>query len=219
MHRKLLTIVFFPPLDIEKLCTFSQRFPLPSMYRALVWKVLLGMRPRVGNLSSKMFICHCISQEKGELLNIGPNLRRLRSCSLWLPLGGGFSGKTLNVTPEGQFINDRRESKVFSRDKVWGEHCTGRNNWTGLCCQLGNLEEDLARPHFLLNWLLGFSSQFIIPVISSHRCVLIRSPNEFNSSGEWLKRKRDLAQFGRKIYQVPQVTDVIPFSQSLFFFL
>ncbi|KAB0404982.1 hypothetical protein E2I00_002622 [Balaenoptera physalus] len=31
--------------DIEKLCTFSQRFPLPSMYRALVWKVLLGILP------------------------------------------------------------------------------------------------------------------------------------------------------------------------------
>ncbi|KAG8571798.1 hypothetical protein GDO81_011786 [Engystomops pustulosus] len=28
--------------DIEKLCTFCQRFPLPSMYRILVWKVLLG---------------------------------------------------------------------------------------------------------------------------------------------------------------------------------
>ncbi|XP_073487179.1 TBC1 domain family member 7 [Aquarana catesbeiana] len=32
-------------LDIEKLCTFSQRFPLPSMYRILVWKVLLGILP------------------------------------------------------------------------------------------------------------------------------------------------------------------------------
>ncbi|NWS40556.1 TBCD7 protein, partial [Probosciger aterrimus] len=32
-------------LDIEKLCTFSQRFPLPSMYRILVWKVLLGIVP------------------------------------------------------------------------------------------------------------------------------------------------------------------------------
>ncbi|XP_054840840.1 glucose-fructose oxidoreductase domain-containing protein 1 isoform X3 [Eublepharis macularius] len=32
-------------LDIEKLCTFSQRFPLPSMYRTLVWKVLLGILP------------------------------------------------------------------------------------------------------------------------------------------------------------------------------
>uniref|UniRef100_A0A8D1A3K4 TBC1 domain family member 7 n=1 Tax=Sus scrofa TaxID=9823 RepID=A0A8D1A3K4_PIG len=32
-------------LDIEKLCTFSQRFPLPSLYRALVWKVLLGILP------------------------------------------------------------------------------------------------------------------------------------------------------------------------------
>nr|XP_011740840.1 TBC1 domain family member 7 isoform X2 [Macaca nemestrina] len=32
-------------LDTEKLCTFSQRFPLPSMYRALVWKVLLGILP------------------------------------------------------------------------------------------------------------------------------------------------------------------------------
>ncbi|KAI6074844.1 TBC1 domain family member 7 [Aix galericulata] len=30
---------------IEKLCTFSQRFPLPSMYRILVWKVLLGIIP------------------------------------------------------------------------------------------------------------------------------------------------------------------------------
>ncbi|XP_075069188.1 TBC1 domain family member 7 [Mixophyes fleayi] len=32
-------------LDIEKLCTFSQRFSLPSMYRILVWKVLLGILP------------------------------------------------------------------------------------------------------------------------------------------------------------------------------
>ncbi|CAM5110711.1 unnamed protein product [Natator depressus] len=32
-------------LDVEKLCTFSQRFPLPSMYRILVWKVLLGIIP------------------------------------------------------------------------------------------------------------------------------------------------------------------------------
>nr|XP_033790530.1 TBC1 domain family member 7 [Geotrypetes seraphini]XP_033790531.1 TBC1 domain family member 7 [Geotrypetes seraphini]XP_033790532.1 TBC1 domain family member 7 [Geotrypetes seraphini]XP_033790533.1 TBC1 domain family member 7 [Geotrypetes seraphini]XP_033790534.1 TBC1 domain family member 7 [Geotrypetes seraphini]XP_033790535.1 TBC1 domain family member 7 [Geotrypetes seraphini] len=32
-------------LDVEKLCTFSQRFPLPSMYRVLVWKVLLGILP------------------------------------------------------------------------------------------------------------------------------------------------------------------------------
>lgn len=32
-------------LDMEKLCTFSQRFPLPSMYRTLVWKVLLGILP------------------------------------------------------------------------------------------------------------------------------------------------------------------------------
>lgn len=28
--------------DLEKLSTFSQRFPLPSMYRIHVWKVLLG---------------------------------------------------------------------------------------------------------------------------------------------------------------------------------
>ncbi|KAL4630990.1 hypothetical protein GN956_G15246 [Arapaima gigas] len=33
------------PLDVEKLCTFSQRFPLPSMYRVHVWKVLLGILP------------------------------------------------------------------------------------------------------------------------------------------------------------------------------
>ncbi|OXB60165.1 hypothetical protein ASZ78_012316 [Callipepla squamata] len=36
---------FFFFTDIEKLCTFSQRFPLPSMYRILVWKVLLGIIP------------------------------------------------------------------------------------------------------------------------------------------------------------------------------
>ncbi|XP_062412011.1 TBC1 domain family member 7 [Sardina pilchardus] len=33
------------PLDTEKLITFCQRFPLPSMYRIHVWKVLLGMLP------------------------------------------------------------------------------------------------------------------------------------------------------------------------------
>ncbi|NXA46935.1 TBCD7 protein, partial [Nothocercus julius] len=32
-------------LLFHKLCTFSQRFPLPSMYRILVWKVLLGIIP------------------------------------------------------------------------------------------------------------------------------------------------------------------------------
>ncbi|XP_069769478.1 TBC1 domain family member 7 isoform X2 [Narcine bancroftii] len=33
------------PLDVEKLCTFAQRYPLPTMYRTLVWKVLLGILP------------------------------------------------------------------------------------------------------------------------------------------------------------------------------
>ncbi|XP_029285760.1 TBC1 domain family member 7 [Cottoperca gobio] len=33
------------PLDLEKLSTFSQRFPLPLMYRTHVWKVLLGILP------------------------------------------------------------------------------------------------------------------------------------------------------------------------------
>ncbi|XP_072139837.1 TBC1 domain family member 7 isoform X2 [Mobula birostris] len=32
-------------LDLEKLCTFAQRYPLPTMYRTLVWKVLLGILP------------------------------------------------------------------------------------------------------------------------------------------------------------------------------
>uniref|UniRef100_W5N6B0 TBC1 domain family member 7 n=1 Tax=Lepisosteus oculatus TaxID=7918 RepID=W5N6B0_LEPOC len=36
-------------LDVEKLCTFSQRFPLPSMYRIFVWKVLLGILPPHGD--------------------------------------------------------------------------------------------------------------------------------------------------------------------------
>ncbi|MBN3298959.1 TBC1 domain family member 7 [Amia ocellicauda] len=40
------------PLDVEKLCTFSQRFPLPSMYRILVWKVLLGILPPHGESHS-----------------------------------------------------------------------------------------------------------------------------------------------------------------------
>ena len=52
---KASNFFFFLPPDIEKLCTFSQRFPLPSMYRALVWKVLLGMIPKSWELlSSKM---------------------------------------------------------------------------------------------------------------------------------------------------------------------
>ncbi|KAM8822269.1 LOW QUALITY PROTEIN: TBC1 domain family member 7 [Synchiropus picturatus] len=33
------------PLDLEKLSTFTQRFPLPSVYRIHVWKVLLGVLP------------------------------------------------------------------------------------------------------------------------------------------------------------------------------
>ncbi|XP_051872106.1 TBC1 domain family member 7 isoform X1 [Pristis pectinata] len=33
------------PLDLEKLCTFAQRYPLPTMYRTLVWKILLGILP------------------------------------------------------------------------------------------------------------------------------------------------------------------------------
>ncbi|XP_045154615.1 TBC1 domain family member 7 [Echinops telfairi] len=45
---------FFSPADIEKLRTFSQRFPLPSMYRALVWKVLLGMSLGTGRLVATM---------------------------------------------------------------------------------------------------------------------------------------------------------------------
>lgn len=37
-----LSNVFTLLIDLEKLSTFSQRFPLPSMYRIHVWKVLLG---------------------------------------------------------------------------------------------------------------------------------------------------------------------------------
>ncbi|XP_043831310.1 LOW QUALITY PROTEIN: TBC1 domain family member 7 [Dromiciops gliroides] len=33
------------PLDLEHFVTYSQRFPLPSMYRGFVWKVLLGICP------------------------------------------------------------------------------------------------------------------------------------------------------------------------------
>lgn len=61
-------IVLFLPLDIEKLCTFSQRFPLPSMYRALVWKVLLGMRPGSGDSVSKVLngiLCHLTVRRGG----------------------------------------------------------------------------------------------------------------------------------------------------------
>lgn len=55
ISMKSIYFFFFLPPDIEKLCTFSQRFPLPSMYRALVWKVLLGMILKSWELlSSKM---------------------------------------------------------------------------------------------------------------------------------------------------------------------
>ncbi|NXW31758.1 TBCD7 protein, partial [Phaetusa simplex] len=43
-EKKSLEILLKDDRLIEKLCTFSQRFPLPSMYRILVWKVLLGMK-------------------------------------------------------------------------------------------------------------------------------------------------------------------------------
>ncbi|NXW90372.1 TBCD7 protein, partial [Alopecoenas beccarii] len=44
-EKKSLEILLKDDRLIEKLCTFSQRFPLPSMYRILVWKVLLGIIP------------------------------------------------------------------------------------------------------------------------------------------------------------------------------
>ncbi|NXT22276.1 TBCD7 protein, partial [Syrrhaptes paradoxus] len=44
-EKKSLEILLKDDRLIEKLCTFSQRFPLPSMYRILVWKVLLGILP------------------------------------------------------------------------------------------------------------------------------------------------------------------------------
>lgn len=43
--RSLEILLKDNPLDVEKLSTFSQRFPLPSMYRIHVWKVLLGILP------------------------------------------------------------------------------------------------------------------------------------------------------------------------------
>ncbi|KAI7799369.1 TBC1 domain family member 7 [Triplophysa rosa] len=43
--RSLEILLKDNPLDVEKLSTFSQRFPLPSMYRIHVWKVLLGIIP------------------------------------------------------------------------------------------------------------------------------------------------------------------------------
>ncbi|KAM8790804.1 TBC1 domain family member 7 isoform 1-T1 [Rhynchonycteris naso] len=57
-------------LDVEKLRTFSQRFPLPSMYRALVWKVLLGILPPHHDSHSLV-----MSYRKGQYLDI---LRALR---------------------------------------------------------------------------------------------------------------------------------------------
>ncbi|XP_073446076.1 TBC1 domain family member 7 isoform X3 [Dendrobates tinctorius] len=39
--------------DLEKLCTFCQRFPLPSMYRILVWKVLLARGPGIGSCAGQ----------------------------------------------------------------------------------------------------------------------------------------------------------------------
>ncbi|KAF6345801.1 TBC1 domain family member 7 [Rhinolophus ferrumequinum] len=67
-------------LDIEKLRTFSQRFPLPSMYRALVWKVLLGTRPKSWKPIFQNVHLLPIRKRRiwlGPLLNIGSNLRRL----------------------------------------------------------------------------------------------------------------------------------------------
>lgn len=43
--RSLEILLKDEPLDLEKLCTFSQRFPIPTIYRILIWKVLLGVLP------------------------------------------------------------------------------------------------------------------------------------------------------------------------------
>ena len=57
------------PLDLEKLSQFCLRFPVPSMHRAFVWKVLLGKQKLV-TYSKKnsviiytklvdVFVCRC----------------------------------------------------------------------------------------------------------------------------------------------------------------
>uniref|UniRef100_UPI00358F77C1 TBC1 domain family member 7-like n=1 Tax=Myxine glutinosa TaxID=7769 RepID=UPI00358F77C1 len=43
--RSLEVMLKEEPLDIDKLCMFTQRFPIPALYRVMVWKVLLGILP------------------------------------------------------------------------------------------------------------------------------------------------------------------------------
>ncbi|XP_006814090.1 TBC1 domain family member 7-like [Saccoglossus kowalevskii] len=43
--RSLEILLKEDPLDLDKLSTFCQRFPVPSLYRPFVWKVILGILP------------------------------------------------------------------------------------------------------------------------------------------------------------------------------
>uniref|UniRef100_UPI00358FDE83 TBC1 domain family member 7 isoform X2 n=1 Tax=Myxine glutinosa TaxID=7769 RepID=UPI00358FDE83 len=43
--RSLEVLLKEEPLDLDKLCMFTQRFPIPALYRVMVWKVLLGILP------------------------------------------------------------------------------------------------------------------------------------------------------------------------------
>uniref|UniRef100_A0A8D2JED6 TBC1 domain family member 7 n=1 Tax=Varanus komodoensis TaxID=61221 RepID=A0A8D2JED6_VARKO len=66
-------------LDIEKLCTFSQRFPLPSMYRTLVWKVLLGILPP--HHESHSFVMECRKEQYRDVHHALQVIRFIQDCT------------------------------------------------------------------------------------------------------------------------------------------
>uniref|UniRef100_A0A8C4NEB5 TBC1 domain family member 7 n=1 Tax=Eptatretus burgeri TaxID=7764 RepID=A0A8C4NEB5_EPTBU len=58
--RSLELLLKEEPLDLEKLCMFTQRFPIPALYRVMVWKVLLGILPSYQS-------CHgAVAQQRTE---------------------------------------------------------------------------------------------------------------------------------------------------------
>ncbi|XP_064603429.1 TBC1 domain family member 7-like [Liolophura sinensis] len=65
------------PLNIEKLFQFCWRFPVPSMYRVLVWKFLLGILP--SNQSSQEFVWKQRKQQYEDLLHAVRVLGRVNS--------------------------------------------------------------------------------------------------------------------------------------------
>lgn len=123
--------------DVEKLSTFSQRFPLPSMYRIHVWKVLLGENMNHHSQTSP----HAVSGNDGCVLTspqvscrptailtpwcLGVVSSSLRtSVALWRPCGSSM--RPLRRRSFTSACSSWRTSSFpagASSDRQWGWFC------------------------------------------------------------------------------------------------